>query len=68
MANKKTVHSLHDFLFFLLLLGFVAFIVVSELRFKVNKMFLPFNYWKQLIQTNDPTIKEYFYYVLNGNS
>lgn len=68
MANKKTVHSLHDFLFFLLLLGFVAFIVVSELEFKVNKMFLPFNYWKQLIQTNDPTIKEYFYYVLNGNS
>ena len=66
MAKKQTVHSLHDLLFFVLLLGFVSFIVMSELRFKISQLILPFQYWKQLMVTNDFMTREYFYYVLNG--
>jgi hypothetical protein len=68
MDKKQTVHSLHDFLFFVLLLGFVSFIVMSELRFKISQLTLPFQYWKQLMVTADPVTKEYFYHVLNGKS
>jgi hypothetical protein len=68
MDKKQTVHSLHDFLFFVLLLGFVCFVIMSELRFNISQLGLPFQYWKQLMVTADPVTKEYFYYVLNGKS
>jgi hypothetical protein len=68
MANRKTVHSLHNFAFFVLLLGFVSFIAMSELRFRFSQLGLPFQYWKQLMVINDSVTREYFYYVLNGKS
>jgi hypothetical protein len=68
MAKKQTVHTIHDFLFFMLLLGFVSFIIMSELRFKISQLALPFQYWKQLMMTSDKATSEYFYDLLNGKS
>lgn len=68
MDNKKTVHSKRDFLFFLLLLGFIEFIFMSELQHYLRRLSMPFVYWRQLMTSNDLSTKDYFYYLLNGKS
>ena len=68
MARKTSVHSLYDVLFFVLLLGVITFIVMSELRYQITRALAPFQFWCQLMYTNDEATKEYFYYLLNGNS
>lgn len=68
MAKKQTVHQFHDYLFFVLLLGFIAFCIMSELRSKISKIWLPFQYWGQLMNSYDPVTREYFYSLINGKS
>lgn len=68
MTNKKTVHPFSDWLFLVLLLGVIAFIIMSELRSRLVNALMPFRYWAQIMYSDDPVIREYFYYLLNGNS
>ncbi len=68
MTNKKTVHSWSDWLFFVLLLFCIVFIVMSELKVRISQVFLPFQYWKQVMLSDDRVIRDYFYYLLNGES
>jgi hypothetical protein len=68
MDKKQTDHSLHDCLFFVLLFGFVALCTMSELRYQISRLWLPFQYWGQLMYSYDPITREYFYSLINGKS
>jgi hypothetical protein len=68
MTKKETVHSFNDWLFFVLLLGFIGFCVMSELSFNISRVWLSFQYWSQLMNSYDPATREYFYYLINGKS
>jgi len=68
MDRKQTDHSLHDYLFFVLLLGFVALCFMSELRYQLSRLWLSFQYWGQLMKSYDPVTRDYFYLLINGKS
>jgi hypothetical protein len=65
--EKKTVHSQRDYLFLVLLFGFIGFILMSQISSFFSNITLPVKYWAQLMRLNDLATKDYFYYLLNGS-